>query len=110
MLEWTDEDPPLDTILTNVSLYWFTACFPSCLHPYRILFDPARQEMPTTDKPLGYSVFPMELLIAVKSLLEKEVNLVYYKRHERGGHFAALEKPAELWADVEEFVGTAWKV
>jgi microsomal epoxide hydrolase len=110
MLEWTDDDPSLDTILTNVSLYWFTSCFPSCLYPYRLLFDPARQEMPRTDKPLGYSVFPLELVVAVKSLLEKEANLVFYKRHERGGHFAALEKPAELWEDVEEFVGKAWKV
>lgn len=28
---------------------------------------------------------------------------------EKGGHFAALEKPKELWGDVEEFVGIAWK-
>lgn len=109
MLEWTDEELSLDTILTNVSLYWFTACTLSCLYPYRELFGSDRQ-FPMSDKPLGYSVFPKEILVAVKSLLEKEANLVFYKRHERGGHFAALEKPAELWEDVEEFVGKAWKV
>jgi len=46
----------------------------------------------------------------IKSVLEKHCNLVTYKQHERGGHFAALEKPDELWADVEEFAGKVWKV
>jgi hypothetical protein len=42
--------------------------------------------------------------------MEKESNLVSYRQHESGGHFAALEKPKELLEDVEEFVGKAWKV
>jgi hypothetical protein len=42
--------------------------------------------------------------------MEKETNLVFYRQHERGGHFAALEKPKELLEDVEEFVSKAWKV
>lgn len=41
-------------------------------------------------------------------MLEKHANLVKYDMHESGGHFAALEKPRELWADVEGFVGVAW--
>lgn len=43
-------------------------------------------------------------------VLEKEGNIVAYEQHESGGHFAALEKPEELWADVEKFVKVAWKV
>ncbi|CAH0031886.1 unnamed protein product [Clonostachys rhizophaga] len=34
MLDWTEEDPDLDHILTNVSLYWFTNCFAHCIHIY----------------------------------------------------------------------------
>lgn len=32
----------------------------------------------------------------------------YGDQPERGGHFAALEQPAKLWADIEEFLGVAW--
>jgi microsomal epoxide hydrolase len=112
-LEWTDEDPSMDHILTNISLYWFTRCFPSCLYPYRQLNN--QEERPkienmNTDKPLGFSFFPYELVPGIKSIMEKNSNLVSYNRHERGGHFAALEQPKVLWEDVEEFVGKAWKV
>jgi microsomal epoxide hydrolase len=112
-LEWTDEDPSMDHILTNISLYWFTRCFPSCLYPYRQLSNEDERpkiETMNTNKPLGFSFFPFELVPGVKSIMEKKNNLVFYKQHERGGHFAALEQPKVLWEDVEEYVGKAWKV
>lgn len=34
-LEWTDEDPSLDEILSSVTLYWLTDTFPRCIYPYR---------------------------------------------------------------------------
>ena len=61
--------------------------------------------MPPLTKPTGYSFFPKELFPGVKYIIESESNLVSYSVHEQGGHFAALEKPEELWGDVEEFVG-----
>ena len=109
-LEWSDEDPSLDEILTNISLYWFSGSFASSLYPYRLLFSPKLAELPVTNKPLGFSFFPRELMPGIKSIIEKEHNLVFYKHHERGGHFAALERPSELLEDVEEFVGKVWKV
>lgn len=45
-----------------------------------------------------------------KSVVEKNANLVAYAEHERGGHFAALERPVEFWGDVVGFVDKAWKV
>jgi microsomal epoxide hydrolase len=56
------------------------------------------------------SFFPLELVPAIKHVVEKNCELVFYRQHERGGHFAALEMPKELWADVEEFAGKVWKV
>jgi microsomal epoxide hydrolase len=32
---------------------------------------------------------------------------VFYKAHEGGGHFAAMEMPEELWDDVESFIQKA---
>ncbi|KAI4953675.1 hypothetical protein J4E91_002523 [Alternaria rosae] len=109
-LEWSDEDPSLDEILTNVSLYWFTESFARSIYPYRALFGSSARDIEIPKKPLGYSFFPCELAPGIKSILEKETNLVFYKQHESGGHFAALEKPKELWEDVQEFAGKVWKV
>ncbi|ORY12398.1 epoxide hydrolase-like protein [Clohesyomyces aquaticus] len=110
MLEWTDTDPPLDAILTNVSLYWFTQGFPRSIYPYRGFSDPKRKPFEYLKTPLGVSFFPYELMPAIKSYVEKEGNLVHYKQHEKGGHFAALERPGDLLEDVEEFVKVVWKV
>ncbi|PNS18936.1 hypothetical protein CAC42_6031 [Sphaceloma murrayae] len=115
-LEWSDEDPPLDRILESVSLYWLTDTFPRCIYPYRSLFGPNRLAMtkasepktPNT-KPMGFSWFPGELIPSPISWIAKTGNLVHYNRHSSGGHFAAMEKPAELFADVEEWVKIAWK-
>jgi microsomal epoxide hydrolase len=35
--------------------------------------------------------------------------MVSFKAHEKGGHFAALERPETLWEDVEQWVKIAWK-
>jgi len=109
-LEWTDTDPALDTILTNVTLYWFTQSFPRSIYPYRSLFGGGQSKDGYIKKPLGFSYFPKELMPGLEKLVEEAGELVSYKKHEHGGHFAALEHPEELLEDVEEFVGKAWKV
>jgi len=59
-------------------------------------------------KPMGFSWFPKELVATPISWVAMTGNLVHYNRHETGGHFAAMEKPKELFSDVEEFVKVAW--
>ncbi|KAF7982194.1 hypothetical protein HWV62_29989 [Athelia sp. TMB] len=107
-LAWTDEDPPLDTILASVTLYWVTECIASSFFPYRQAT--AQHDDPAwhITKPLGYSYFPKELYPVPRSWVATTGNLVFYKAHETGGHFAAVEKPEVLWADVEEFVAQVW--
>lgn len=41
MIDWSDETPSIETILGNVSLYWFTGCYPSSIWPYREVGDPS---------------------------------------------------------------------
>jgi microsomal epoxide hydrolase len=108
-IEWTDETPSLDHILTNISLYWFTGGYPTSIYPYRELSNTRAGFSPVT-KPLGISWFPQEIFPAIESAIAKDSNLVWYKKHEGGGHFAALEKPKELWEDVKEFTEKVWKV
>ncbi|KAJ4982691.1 epoxide hydrolase 6 [Stagonosporopsis vannaccii] len=113
-LEWSDADPALDTILTNVSLYWFTQCFPRSIYTYRAIFGGETPQVelksdPYINKPLGFSHFPCEIFPGLEVMVRTIGNLVYYQKHKRGGHFAALECPAELLSDVEAFVQKAWK-
>lgn len=37
MLAWSDpaSQPSLDQIVTNISIYWFTGCYPSSIWFYR---------------------------------------------------------------------------
>lgn len=111
LLEWNDEPPALDAILTNISLYWFTESFPRSIYTYRESFSGSRPPpTPYIKKPVGFSYFPKEIFPGVKLAVENQANLVFYRKHTKGGHFAALERPVELLGDVEEFVGQVWKV
>ncbi|KAF2849121.1 epoxide hydrolase-like protein [Plenodomus tracheiphilus IPT5] len=105
-LAWSDPSttPPLNTILADVTLYWLTGCYPTSIYTYREM-----KETRFVEKPVGYSYFPFELAPVPRAWAEKTGNMVFYGEHERGGHFAALERPEVLWGDVEAFVGKVWK-
>lgn len=83
VLEWADEQLPLDAILTNVSLYWFTATFPQSIYPYRGI--PSFNALDTSkEKPLGYSYFHGELLMLPQAwATEAFPNLVQYTTHDK---------------------------
>jgi microsomal epoxide hydrolase len=105
-LAWSDpaSAPPLDAILAHVSLYCLAGCYPSSIYSYRDAVEAA-----FVDKPTGYSWFPFELMPVPRAWAERTANVVHFNAHERGGHFAALEVPEALWADVEAYVELAWK-
>ncbi|RMZ70858.1 epoxide hydrolase [Pyrenophora seminiperda CCB06] len=105
-LAWSDPSttPTLHTILADITLYWLTGCYPTSIYTYR-----EAKKMLYVDKPVGYSWFPYELCPVPKAWAEKTGNLVFFRAHEKGGHFAALERPGILLEDVEEWVKVAWK-
>ncbi|KAI8711506.1 EHN domain-containing protein [Fusarium sp. LHS14.1] len=124
ILAWTDQDPPLDKILETVTLYWLTDTYPRAMYHNRGMGNPEEKpkisristltnlthvQLPYVAKPCGYSLFAHEIFPVPKSLAVKTCNLVYFKQHEHGGHFGAMERPKELLADVEEYVKKAWK-
>ncbi|KAH6716400.1 Alpha/Beta hydrolase protein [Leptodontidium sp. MPI-SDFR-AT-0119] len=111
-LDWVDEPLSLDKILDSVSFYWYTETFPRSIYPYRQFFGPSPESMPLkyyVEKPMGYSWFPKEIAPIPKIWVKTTGNLVWHKQHEAGGHFAALERPQDLFQDVEEFVAAVWK-
>ncbi|WVQ72163.1 hypothetical protein IAR50_001708 [Cryptococcus sp. DSM 104548] len=101
-----------ERLLRFASLYWFTDSFPSSIYPYRYAFGINRHlssaEKQFQKTPTGYSVFPYELFQPSEEALKGALNLVYYRQHKAGGHFAALGEPETLWGDVEEFIKENW--
>ena len=55
-------------------------------------------------KPLGFSSFEYEIGKMPRSWAELEGDLVFYRHHDTGGHFAAMEQPDVLLQDLVEFV------
>lgn len=110
---WTAETPSVEELLDSVTLYWLTESFPRAIFPYRQFFG----EKPTffhnepslyINKPMGYSWHPKELAPVPKAWVATSGNLVWYKEHSQGGHFAAWEVPKVFVEDLESFVQEVW--
>jgi pimeloyl-ACP methyl ester carboxylesterase len=109
---WSDNDGvpesaiSRDRILANISLYWFTAAIGSSFWPYygRLHFGlPISPEHPIS-VPTGYAAFPKEIIIPPRSLAEKTyTNIQRWTEMKKGGHFAAMEQPAALAAEIQNF-------
>jgi pimeloyl-ACP methyl ester carboxylesterase len=95
-----------DFLLTNVSIYWFTQTVGTAARFYaetaRHPFTP-RHDGRVLGAPTAFGVFPQDLLLLPRSLVERHVNLARWSVMPRGGHFAAAEQPALLAADVSSF-------
>ncbi len=107
--EWTDsserpEDAAdRDQILTNVTLYWLTGTAGSSARLYReTANDLARANEPST-APTGMAVFPRELSLPIRRLVERTHNIVHWSEFDRGGHFPAMEVPDLLVEDLRTF-------
>lgn len=92
-----------DAFLTNVSIYWFTETFASSTRIYK----ESQQwgaELRSSGVPTGCALFPGDTTI--RAIAERENNVVHWKEYDRGGHFAAMEAPDLLVADVRAFFRT----
>jgi len=109
---WTDCDGELrnavswDTFLTNVTLYWVTGCITSSARLYYEHSHAADDVLPSNgriESPTGFAHFPGELFHPPRSWVERAYNVVRWTEMPKGGHFAAMEQPARLAADVRAF-------
>jgi pimeloyl-ACP methyl ester carboxylesterase len=89
-----------DDILDNITLFWLTNTGVSSARLYwenKLPFFAAKG----VTIPVGVSTFADEIYRVPRSWAERAYpNLVYYKQHDRGGHFAAWEQPELLSEDV----------
>lgn len=103
---WSENVISRDDLLTNISLYWFSGAIGSSFWPY---YARAHRGWPipegkTVDVPVGYAEFPKEILRPPLSVAAKTyTNIQRWTAMKKGGHFAALEQPEALAAEVVEF-------
>jgi pimeloyl-ACP methyl ester carboxylesterase len=101
--EWTDPRSviTLDQILADVSIYWFTATAGSSA---RLANESPRGKV-LCPVPIGVVVLPYDILQSVRPLAEQDYDIVHWTEFDRGGHFAGLEVPDLLAADIGDFFG-----
>lgn len=122
--EWTDPNAELpddavdrDRLLTNVSIYWFTAGGGSAAHityegmqAFRQFMEEtgggeSAEEDPTSrlGVPTGVAVFAADNTI--RAVTDPTSSLIHWSEFDRGGHFPALEVPDLLVDDIRTFFG-----
>jgi pimeloyl-ACP methyl ester carboxylesterase len=111
---WTDcevdgvHDPrnvlSLDEMLGNISLYWFTNCIGASFWPYYARLHGPWPIEGLVNVPTGYCHFPREILRPPREAAERVFkDIRRWSVMPRGGHFAALEQPHALAAEVTAF-------
>lgn len=103
---WTqdfDKSVSFDTLLTDISLYWFTQQIGPSFQMY--VEEQARPFAPQerVQPPLGVAVFPAEIPMPPRSWPERSYDVRRWTPMPSGGHFAALEEPQLLAEDIRAF-------
>lgn len=97
-------------LIDLASIYWFTETFVSSArfywYEFRAAWEPAHNRTPQIDVPVGISVFPVDVVYRPRKSAEQSANIVFWKDHNHGGHFAWAEVPEVLAADLREFFGS----
>jgi microsomal epoxide hydrolase len=106
--DWTDsEDVPEDAVdrdamLTNVMIYWLNRTAGSSARYYREVAESWGAPEPPLEVPTAVAVLPHDIGTPVRRLADTNHNIVRWTHYERGGHFAAMEEPDLVVADLRE--------
>ncbi len=107
--EWADpaSELPIDDLLANVTIYWVTRTIGSSMRLYLesaatpLAFAPGER----LAVPAAIARFPFEAPFPPRAWVERVYDVRRWTEMPRGGHFAALETPDLLAADVAAFLG-----
>ncbi len=104
---WTDCDGhpenaiSRDEMLDNVMLYWLTNSGASSARLYWESFNKVSRD--PVNVPTGCSIFPKEIFRCSKRWAEKRfTRLVHFNELDKGGHFAAFERPDVFVDEVRQ--------
>lgn len=105
--DWKDDFESLfgrDELLDNVMLYWLgsTAATTRLYYESRaqpLSLSPANRVAP----PVGMALFPKEIPLPPRALVEPAMTIARWTEMPRGGHFAAMEQPELLAEEMRAF-------
>jgi len=95
-----------DQLLTNIMFYWAPN---SIVSAARMYFESRRDTGGfggRVEVPVAAAVFPKEIYRSPRHWLEGRFNIQRWTEFDKGGHFAAMERPKELLEDVRAFFRT----
>ncbi|WP_431795658.1 epoxide hydrolase family protein [Microbacterium enclense] len=97
---------PLEMLLENLSLHWFTRTAGSAAGVYfdRRRFPPAGGRVAV---PTAFGLFPHDIDHGVESFARRWYPTVRFTRFPSGGHFGAMEHPALLADDLRALIERA---
>ena len=94
-----------DELLTTVMIYWVTQSIGSST---RLYYETNRKpsdlkQGERIEVPCGIASFPGENTVPLREWAERSYNVQHWTDMPSGGHFAALEEPVNLVADIRDF-------
>lgn len=115
---WSDcgDDPRRsytpDELITNAMLYWVTETIGTSFLAYRdftkpglvqAAIDGVKALLSSRGAPAGFALFPKDIATAPREWAERFFDVHRWTEMPAGGHFAAMEQPDLLAADIRAF-------
>lgn len=96
-----------DELIDTVMLYWVTESYHTSARYYYEAahnpWTPSHDRTPVVEAPVGIPILPAELTVPTRKWAERYYNLKHWTRLPEGGHFAPMEVPDLLVADIRSF-------
>jgi pimeloyl-ACP methyl ester carboxylesterase len=88
-------------------IYWVTGSYHTSARYYYEAshnpWQPTHERMPVITAPTALAIFPEELTQPARKWAERYYNLQQWSEMASGGHFAPMEEPEALVADIRRF-------
>ncbi|WP_170304698.1 epoxide hydrolase family protein [Croceicoccus estronivorus] len=99
-----------DALCTLASVYWLTGTIGTSFRIYAEQFVSAlsiplaHDKQPIIAAPTAFGIFPKEINLVPRALIERQADLRQWRIHDGGGHFAPVERPADVVGDLRDFL------
>jgi len=92
-----------DELITNVMIYWVTQSIGTSFQSYFDHANASANNLLKSSVPAAFSLFPADIGHPPREWAERFFNVKRWTEMPRGGHFAAMEEPELLAADLREW-------
>lgn len=101
---WSDPEigVPVDALLTTASIFWFTRTAGSSARYYQEGDETWGELEPESDTPTSVAVFPHDVGVSIRRIAERNHTIARWAEMPRGGHFAPMEVPDLVVAELRE--------